>query len=130
MLEIFERCAPVMALFRPHEKYTVCKCVTWLQASRERLRGTDLFEAISVASVLGELKKVVFRKNREARRLSLDARRQGRRKALCLRKSDTTKISRDESEERGPSNPMRDSSLQQAYGAQHGKLSRSDCAAA
>ena len=30
-----------MALFRPHAKCTVCECVAWLQASRERLRGTD-----------------------------------------------------------------------------------------
>jgi hypothetical protein len=46
-----------------------------LKASRERLRGADLFEAVSVASVFVELEKVAFRKNREERRLSLDAQR-------------------------------------------------------
>ena len=30
-----------MVLSRPHAKYSVCGCVAWLQASRERLRGPD-----------------------------------------------------------------------------------------
>lgn len=30
-----------MVLFRPHAECTVCECVAWLQALRERRRGTD-----------------------------------------------------------------------------------------
>src|ERR1017187_9156592 len=41
MPEQFEKCAPVMAFYRPHAKCTVCEWVAWLQASRERLRGPD-----------------------------------------------------------------------------------------
>jgi len=41
MLEKFETCAPVMVLSRRHAKCTVCECGAWLQASRERLWGTD-----------------------------------------------------------------------------------------